>query len=700
MNPVAGNRHWRALLPGCCLQLRDRFGITVDRCLQPYDSDAVIQVYADGPREYVSRTVLSADELASVPGSFGDPIRALQNLPGVARPAGPQGDIVVRGAEAINTGAYIDGMPVPFLFHMFVGRSVVNPAVLEDVEFFPGGMPSDFGDVTQAVVNARTYYEPPKRGLHGRVNVDLLDGGFGLTAKQGPWSLSAGARVSWMSAAIGIGSQIASGASRSPSYRSGWVSPYYSDFQVRGSRQIGDHRLALSFIGARDQLRITPERTDRDGDGRHDPPPVVDDLPYDPNTLLDSQFYLVEARLDGDLGIHDSTTRIVVGWDRQTSLFSEFGRLSQAPELGGVEQWTFIAERSDVVELSRAVTVRAGARVQLRPTTTESWRDATADRDAVTGKDNRLTAGLWSDAHLSLGRWWVAPGLRLNAHRYSSRTTILPEPRLTARYDANDHIELTGFVGRFSQTPPGHRTAPGIGNPDLPVMQAWQVSLGMNTRLGNSVTLDATVFGSYMPHLTVMERNISLAYTSGYSRDPVLTTVATNDYVDTRGAAAGLELLARLRPNGRWFGWAGLTISKSLRRGEGRWYPGDYDMPVSGVLVAARKLPRHWQLSGRFRMSSGQPYTPVVPVYASTTQQWSAYDDEVNSARLPLLHTLDLRVEKKWLAERATWTWYLDVANVYNRKNPFIPTFNSNYQRRTSEVFVPLIPTTGLQVDF
>jgi hypothetical protein len=290
--------------------------------------------------------------------------------------------------------------------------------------------------------------------------------------------------------------------------------------------------------------------------------------------------------------------------------------------------------------------------------------------------------------------------MRLNAHRFSKRTTVLPEPRLTARYDASDHIELTAFVGRFSQTPPGHRTAPGIGNPDLPVMQAWQTSVGLNSKLHNGITIDATVFASYMPHLTVTSQQVSLASDPLNTFDNALTTVVTNGYSDTRGVAVGLETMARLRPQGRWHGWVGLTVSKSFREGSDRWYPGDYDMPVSAIIVAARRLPKNWQLSGRFRMSSGQPYTPSVPVYSSQSAYWSAFAGPVNSERLPLLHSLDLRIEKEWLGERASWTWYVDVMNVYNRKNPFIPSFNSNYQRLTREIYVPIIPTTGLQVDF
>ena len=46
-----------------------------------------------------------------------------------------------------------------------------------------------------------------------------------------------------------------------------------------------------------------------------------------------------------------------------------------------------------------------------------------------------------------------------------------------------------------------------------------------------------------------------------------------------------------------------------------------------------------------------------------------------NSERLPLFHQLDLRVDKAWVFKRTTLSLYLDVQNVYNRRNPEIMIF-------------------------
>ena len=76
-------------------------------------SPAELIIESDKREGEVTKHVITATELKSVPGTFGDPIKALQSLPGVSRSGFGDGSVVVRGAEGINTGFYVDGMQVP-----------------------------------------------------------------------------------------------------------------------------------------------------------------------------------------------------------------------------------------------------------------------------------------------------------------------------------------------------------------------------------------------------------------------------------------------------------------------------------------------------------------------------------------------------------------------------------------------------------
>jgi len=48
----------------------------------------------------------------------------------------------VRGANPADTGAFIDTLNVPQLYHFLVGPSVISPNLVEKLDFFPGGTPA------------------------------------------------------------------------------------------------------------------------------------------------------------------------------------------------------------------------------------------------------------------------------------------------------------------------------------------------------------------------------------------------------------------------------------------------------------------------------------------------------------------------------------------------------------------------------
>ena len=99
------------------------------------------EVTVRGSRPADSRA-LGRAEVREVPGAFGDPFRALDALPGVMPLATGSPYFYVRGAPPGNIGYFIDGVRVPYLFHVLLGPSVVNPAMVSRVELFPGAAPA------------------------------------------------------------------------------------------------------------------------------------------------------------------------------------------------------------------------------------------------------------------------------------------------------------------------------------------------------------------------------------------------------------------------------------------------------------------------------------------------------------------------------------------------------------------------------
>src|SRR5262249_59414012 len=61
----------------------------------------------------VSETSLSLQEIQRIPGTTGDALKVVQNLPGVARPPFNGGLIVIRGTSPRDSGIFLDGQRIP-----------------------------------------------------------------------------------------------------------------------------------------------------------------------------------------------------------------------------------------------------------------------------------------------------------------------------------------------------------------------------------------------------------------------------------------------------------------------------------------------------------------------------------------------------------------------------------------------------------
>src|SRR5690606_29674037 len=123
-------------------------------------------------------------------------VRVVENLPGVARSAVGSGQLVVWGAGPEDTRTYVDGVPIPRLYHEGGLRSTVHSGVVTSVELVPGGYGAAYGRGLGGIVRIDTH-TPDRRGVHGSLAADVFDAsamlGAGIGARS---SAAATARVS------------------------------------------------------------------------------------------------------------------------------------------------------------------------------------------------------------------------------------------------------------------------------------------------------------------------------------------------------------------------------------------------------------------------------------------------------------------------------------------------------------------------
>ena len=208
-------------------------------------------------RKEVAKIALTREEVRRIPGTFGDPIRVIENLPGLARAPGLGGALIVRGANPQDTGTYFDGVEIPILYHFGGLTSVVNAEFLEDISFYPGGFGAYYGRATAGIVDVSSR-RLNLATFRGYAEVDVFDSGFffGGPLKLGglpTLNFAIAARRSYVDAILPVVLDIVAG----PDGQGVIVSPVYWDYQLKlETSPWAGHTLSLFGFGSDDDLRV------------------------------------------------------------------------------------------------------------------------------------------------------------------------------------------------------------------------------------------------------------------------------------------------------------------------------------------------------------------------------------------------------------------------------------------------------------
>ena len=147
-------------------------------------------------RKEVAVHEVSMKEINTVPGTQGDVLKVLQDLPGVARAPFGLGLLIVRGSAPQDTKVYLDGVEIPLIFHFGALTAVVNSDIISGLDFYPGNFAANYGNAMGGTVEIRT--RDPKHEWHGAGHVDLYDGAAMVEGPVGNGSFLLSARRSWV----------------------------------------------------------------------------------------------------------------------------------------------------------------------------------------------------------------------------------------------------------------------------------------------------------------------------------------------------------------------------------------------------------------------------------------------------------------------------------------------------------------------
>jgi TonB family protein len=666
------------------ITLAERESLEVRLWLRPRGGNRY-ETVVEGERDVVevTRRTLQRQQLTSVPGTFGDPIRVIQTLPGLQRAPFGLGLLLVRGSNPDDTGIYVDGHEVPALFHFLGGPSIFNAEMLDSIDLYPGGFPTRFGRHHGGAVALEL--RPSKSdGVHGSAKVDFIDAGGYLRAPiTEDLSIAVAGRRSYIDLFLGfVLPQPAKGGQRI-------VTPVYYDYAGRIDYNLHDDgRLSIFAIGSSDSLHVL----NKDPDAA-----LSTDLNSSVKFLRVIGTY--ERVIAGDLKLTLSPA-----WGRDTLSFSG----AQAEAAG---PFTSIAVTNDTLSYRMRVHGRLGDHLALdtgldmlsRVTSYQALVPVDATLINSQGVDvppsqlYRAAQVIGLGGYLDLpidvtSRWKLVPSLRLDGYLLDGATRSSIDPRLVARYQLSPELTLKAYVGHFSQPPQPEGLDRRFGNPDLQIEHAIQTGVGYEWKPDPLWSVDSEIY--------YISRYDLAVFTSDVVANPDGTFKSVNFLNEGVSNSYGLELLIKREISEHVYGWLSYTFSRAHQRNhpENDFTPSPFDQPHVLNAVASWKPGGGWEFGVRYQLASGRPDTPVIgATYDADTGDYVAIRGPLRSHREPVFSQLDVRAEHDWLFERWSLGLYLDIINVTNAKNVEALQYDYRFRQSSPVTSFPILPTLGVR---
>lgn len=659
----------------------------------PREIEAVVEVRGRRSRQDAAGTTLRASEARRQAGTLGDPLKAVESMPGIAR-GGANGELIAWGSATSESAVLVDGVPIPFLFHGSGVRGVVAPEQLSSLELVPGAFGAEHGRALGGLVKL-TLRAPSKLDVKLDASADFLDAGLRTSAPVGgDTALAFGAREGY------VGRWLPRRLEHQDAGH--FVVPTYRNWFAQSEVSLDpDSELRITYLAAEDTWArsLSAEKTHA---------PASEELGRHFQRLYVTYFRdtgAERARVTPFIGVGSRTLRARRG-ERGYGLVQDeriYGlRASDTLRLDELFEITLgidaLGTRTDV---ERSGTLTLPARegdpyafgvAPARDSAFDAFEthvlnvapyvEATLRRTALT-----VTPGFRADTYL-IETSAVRPTLGSNPRSGGSRREFAPDLRLSAQLDLDESVALLAAAGRYHQAPEPVDLSAVFGNPRLGLSRAFHATFGEWVRLTSA--LDLTVLGFYKALNDLPVRSSSTS--------PKTTEALVQS---GEGRVFGTQTELRARGASGWSGWLAWTMSRSERRSRAdeAWRRFDYDQTHVVSCVVQKSL-GSWIPSLRLRYATGSPRTPIEGSFQNLSSgEHEPMFGDTNSIRLPDFFQLDTRVEWSHVISPGTLTASIEALNVTGRRNAEEFVYGADYRSRDVLTGMPPLLNLGVRYE-
>lgn len=630
----------------------------------------------------ISAVAMNAEEIRRAPGSAGDISRVLNALPSVARTADNRSDLAVRGGSPFETGFTLDNIPIPNInYFPQQGSSggpigFLNVDFIDGVEFQAGGFGPEYGDRLSSVVDIH-YRDGNREELEGQIDLNMA--GFGGSI-EGPIPGDVG---SFMLSGHRSYLDLIQSASNYDG------APRFGDLQGKATVDIDqNNKVTLLGIAALSQFNRTYEEAQDDGNSFGE----LQSL----QTTAGGNWRSIWS------GSGFSNTSLSFS---STNSDEEFFRATNR-ELSYRNNYVESAmtlRNLNTLELTKGQTLEFGIEAAREAMNYDMYIGPDTNgvgeitpalelmKEYTTGKGGAYFSHSWTPTEA------LTTTVGMRAEYFSVNGDVTFSPRASVLYRASDLLSLKGAFGIYHQTLPMALLAQDTRNEGLPSTRATHYVLGADYMLTDDTKLTVEGYVKQYSNLPLDPQRPMVSVIDDASGDSKFGNYGTL-LANGEGRSHGVELLLQKKLAEDFYGLVSASyIRSNYRDANGTWRDRMFDNRYLFSVVGGWRPSNLWEVSLRFNMAGGTPYTPLDVAESARQNRTIRDQSKFMAERYPDYHTLNVRVDRRFLFDRSNLVIYLSVLNAYNRENVADYHWNRVKQQPEAQLQLGLIPILGVE---
>lgn len=630
-----------------------------------------------------STQTLNSEDIRRMPGAQEDVIRATALLPGVGVTSAGRNDLVVRGGAPFENLFVVDNIEVPNINHFGSQGSsggplsIVNIDFVKNVSFSAGAFGARYGDKVSSISNI-TLRNGNEEQWGGKVVLSAT--GFGVNA-EGPLD---GKGSIWVSARRSYLDFIFKAAGFS-------FIPEYWDFQTKANYKLSENNtLTFLTIVALDGVSLNNSNVD--------------------NKFANSMFSVSNQNqyfsgltwkhlfMDGFFTCTLSET-----WT-QYKTFQNDSNLVKIFQNDSKEAETIFKTDVDYMisphtEITFGNQVKWATSLEYNVLIPGYLRKDNFGVPRQLAVDTSLSAyknATYAALTMGIGQHKFTLGGRMDYNNFLSENLVF-SPRLSFVYQLNEVSAFVFSTGRYYQSP-SYIWLIGSEHQDLRNIRTDQIVIGYDHTPREDVKVQVEVFYKvydnyparvYRPNAVLAPSGFDdLSSDIPFGLEPLASKA--------KGFSRGFEVFIQKKLSEiPVYGLFSMSISESKFTSlEGGERFGPFDARFIGNIALGWRPTDQWEIAFKFRASTGNPTTP----YDSLGNK--IYTEYNQGERLPFFHALDLRVDKRWTIYNLSLITYIDIQNVYGRKNVSGTRWNPRTKSVENMSSIGILPSIGVSVEF